>query len=492
MSTFSDFLEASPALSPEAGRSRAAPADGQVDLLSGLATRKALIAAMDLALAFPRRPGLRPPLSPSLRPALRPPLRPGLVLLDLDRFKTMNDRLGPAVCDRLLCRVAERLRRAAPEPALIARVSGDGFAVLLADGEQAGLVAARVLDLMGRPFAISGFGINLGASLGIAVADEGTEGALGLLHAADLALHQAQLDGINNVCSFAPAMQTQAKEHQALEFDLRAAMAMQHTELRRALISDQFEIHYQPQMAFADGRLTGFEALIRWRHPVRGLVPPSDFIPLAEEIGLIGLLGEWVMRTACRDAMGWPHAAAGPKLRVAVNVSPLQLREGRALLGSIRRALEEAELPPDRLEVELTESAMADDPGDVLRAIKRLGVHLAMDDFGTGYSSLSGLRAHPFSRVKIDRSFVADLDPNTSPAASQAAARVIRAIAALASGLDMETVVEGIETRFQLEAARAAGCTEMQGFLIARPTPQAGLPPLIEHLSRGLAAHLAT
>jgi EAL domain-containing protein (putative c-di-GMP-specific phosphodiesterase class I) len=255
---------------------------------------------------------------------------------------------------------------------------------------------------------------------------------------------------------------------------------------------EQFEVHYQPQVMVADRRLFGFEALARWRHPVRGMVGPDQFIPLAEEIGLIGLLGDWVMRTACRTAAAWPTPRHGPPLQVAVNVSPLQLRERRALVASIADALQSSGLAPARLEVEITESALMGDALETLLAIKALGVGLSLDDFGTGYSSLSQLAHYPFDRLKIDRSFVRDLPDAASPPASadvrpggRAGAHalwMIQAIASLGSGLGMATIAEGVETDQQAELVRRAGVTEMQGYLMSRPVPEAALATLIARL----------
>jgi len=443
---------------------------GLVDTLTGLATRRGLIERLEAMLAEEAATA------------------PALILLDLDRFKAVNDSLGLLVGDALLCRVAQRIATVAPQAALLARISGDGFALLLSDAAAAPAVAAKLLDFIGRPFAVRGHAITVGASLGVAIGGEHGNDALTLLHAADLALHQAEREGRNQVRRFEPSMQQRALVRQALETDLRAAMAMQQAELRRALVAQQFEVHYQPQVALADGRLVGFEALVRWRHPVRGLVPPDAFIPLAEEIGLIDLLGDWVLRTACRTAAGWPRLADGSGPRIAVNVSPVQLRDGRGFLTAIQRALAESGLPPERLEIEITETALAGDVTDVLAGIRRLGVALALDDFGTGYSSLGRLRHHPFSRIKIDRSFVAGLDGGTDAADRHAGAWMIRAIASLGLGLGLDTVVEGIETEAQRALAAAAGCTEMQGYLVSRPLPEAEIPGFIQRLAAACPA----
>lgn len=437
----------------------AAGQDGNRDLLTGLATRRALIETLDGILTDATR-------------------RPGLILLDLDRFKSVNDSLGPLVGDAVLCRIAQRLHSVCPESLLIARVSGDGFAVVVPEAGTLAAVAARMLDVVGRPYAVRGHAVTVSTSIGTAAVEDDRRTAHALLHAADLAMHQAERDGRNRVRRFEPSMQERARLRQALEADLRAAMAMQQVELRRALVSEQFEVHYQPQVSLADGRPTGFEALVRWRHPRRGLVPPDAFIPLAEEIGLIGLLGDWVLRTACRAAASWPVP-----LKLGVNISPLQLIDGRGMILAVQRALADSGLPAERLEIELTESALAGEVADTLAAIRRLGVGLALDDFGTGHSSLGRLRSFHFDRLKIDRSFVADLRPEASPEARRAAEWMIRAVASLGGGLDMQTVVEGIETEEQRAVARAAGCTEMQGWLTGRPVSEGAVPDVIARLT---------
>jgi EAL domain-containing protein (putative c-di-GMP-specific phosphodiesterase class I) len=305
-----------------------------------------------------------------------------------------------------------------------------------------------------------------------------------LLRSANIALHAAEADGKNKWRRFEPGMQARASMRQSLETDLRAALALNKVELRKAMAIEQFAVHYQPQIEIASGRLTGFEALLRWHHPVRGMVGPDLFIPLAEEIGLIGLLGDWVMRTACRTAAGWPVPRHGAPLRVAVNVSPLQLRERRALVASVADALARSGLPAGRLEIEITESALMGDAQETLRAIKALGTSLSLDDFGTGYSSLSQLAHYPFDRLKIDRSFVRELPTgaDTDSPASVHAQWMIQAIASLGAGLGMSTIAEGVETDLQADLVRQAGVTDIQGYLVARPTPEPAIAALIARL----------
>ena len=383
------------------------PALDDCDPLTGLCSRAALHRAL-VATMGDARPG---------------GTLPALLALDLDRFQAINDSTGIATGDGVLSRVARRIQGAVPRGATVARISGDEFAVLLPDGGQGSGVAARLLELVARPYAVNGHAVTLSVSIGLAQGRGGDQDAEGLLQAANIALHRAEADGKNRWCLFEPWMQERASTRQSLEMDLRSALAMNKVELRKAMAVEQFEVHYQPQVDANTLRLLGFEALARWRHPVRGMVGPDLFIPLAEEIGLIGLLGDWVLHTACKAAAAWPDPRMGKPYQVAVNVSPVQLRERRALVASIANALASSGLAPERLEIEITESALIGDALETLQGIKALGVSLSLDDFGTGYSSLSQLAHYPFDRLKIDRSFVRELPtgrPSDTARASQA------------------------------------------------------------------------
>jgi len=403
---------------------------------------------------------------------------PALIVLDLDRFKGVNDSTGITTGDGVLVRVAKRIVGAAPPHSIIARISGDEFAVIVPHGDSGERVAAHLLELIGRPYAVNGFAVTLSASIGLAVApDHGTDSDA-LLRSANIALHSAEGAGRQRWHRFEPWMQERASHRQALETALRAALGLNKLELRNTMSVTQFEVHYQPQVACASGQLVGFEALCRWRHPSFGVVGPQEFIPLAEEIGLIGLLGDWVLRTAVRAAVGWPAAPDGTLRNVAVNVSPIQLKERRALVGSIAAALADSGLAPSRLEIEITESALNGDALETLQAIKALGVTLALDDFGTGYSSLSQLAQYPFDRLKIDRSFVCDLHAaptipqcESNERADAHARWMIQAIASLGTGLGLTTIAEGVETEAQAELVRQAGVTDIQGFLISKAMP---------------------
>ncbi len=380
---------------------------------------------------------------------------PALMMIDLDRFKAVNDTLGHPVGDAVLRVVAKRLQSVVRPADVLARLGGDEFALLtlaVPERDDLGRMAARIVDTLGRPYLIDGHLINIGASIGLAVApDDGADYAQ-LLRSADLALYHAKQSGRGTFSFFKPEMDRRARARRALEIDLRRAMALR-----------EFELHYQPQIDLDTSSVVGFEALLRWRHPERGLVSPADFIPLAEEIGLIVPLGDWVMREACCEAMRWPAAVS-----VAVNVSSHQFGDTARLVDMIARSLELSGLPGRRLEIEITESVLLREDQLVLETLHRLRdmeVRVAMDDFGTGYSSLSQLHSFPFDKIKIDRSFVKDRGDVVSQNA------IIRAITALGLSLGISTIAEGVETSDQLRRIRAEGCTSVQGYLFSKPVP---------------------
>jgi diguanylate cyclase (GGDEF)-like protein len=394
-----------------------------------------------------------------------------LLVLDLDRFKVVNDQFGHPAGDALLRDVAERLRHCVRESDLIARLGGDEFAIVQFGAAQPAAATAlgtRVIEALSRPFELSGQPAYIGTSVGIAIAPFDGQDAQALQCNADLALYRAKADGRGTLRFFEPDMNRAMLERRGLEDDLR-----------RALERHEFGLVYQPQVRLDGHEVQGVEALLRWHHPVRGTVPPLEFIPLAEDSGLIVPIGRWVLLQACRDALAWPES-----VRVAVNVSAAQFRSG-SLLRDVDAALQATGLPPQRLEIEITESVMIADAHQacgVLNALREQGVRVAMDDFGTGYSSLSHLRRFPFDRIKIDRSFVRDVDTNDE------ARSIVRAVSGLGLSLGMATTVEGVETPEQLEAIRREGCAEVQGYLFSRPRPAAEIAEFIRTLPQRAAA----
>ncbi len=377
-----------------------------------------------------------------------------VLCIDLDRFKRVNDTLGHPVGDELLAKVAERLLSSSRAGDVAARLSGDEFAVIQVGVPQpqgAETLAARIVDLIGRTYVVSGNMITIGASVGIAISGrDGTDSAT-LLKNADLALYRAKGEGKGTFRLFQPDMDAAMQMRRLLETELRCALALR-----------QFEVAYQPQVELGSDVLTGFEALLRWHHPERGFISPADFLPLAEEIGLIEQIGEWVLRTACLEASRWPS-----RISIAVNVSPMQFG-GTRLQQAVTSALANSGLAPERLELEITEGALlhnTDNVLDTLHSLKKIGIRISMDDFGTGYSSLSYLQKFPFDKVKIDQSFVRGADAKPECGA------IIRAVAALGASLGLKTTAEGVETIEQLDRIRAAGCTEVQGYLTGRPLP---------------------
>ena len=375
-----------------------------------------------------------------------------ILAVDLDRFKSVNDTLGHPIGDQLLCKVADRLQSTLRPTDTVARLGGDEFAILQTDARSPGdavTLARRLVDLLGRSYLVDGHLINIGASVGLALAPEDGTDPDGLAKNADLALYAAKLAGRGTFRFFEPEMSARMDARRLLELDLRKALAMR-----------EFELVYQPQMNLATNRLVGCEALIRWHHPTRGTVSPAEFIPLAEEIGLIIPIGEWVVRTACLEAVTWPG-----DLSIAVNLSPAQFKSTK-LVERVKAALTQSGLPPHRLELEITEGVLLQDDANnlaTLHALRDLGLRISMDDFGTGYSSLSYLRSFPFDKIKIDRSFVSGAGVTDSSMA------IVRAIASLGSSFGITTVAEGVETHAQMQSIRDEGCTDVQGYLISRP-----------------------
>jgi diguanylate cyclase (GGDEF)-like protein/PAS domain S-box-containing protein len=381
-----------------------------------------------------------------------------VLFLDIDEFKTVNDSLGHHVGDRLLKSLAQKLQASLEPGEFIARLGGDEFAIAargITSPENTLSLLQRVYGAIRQGHECGPHQVVSDSSIGIALAPRDGHDCDQILQNADLAMYEAKSSGRRTYRFFERSMETKAKERRLLEEDLRQAIA-----------NEELEIHYQPIVALTDNQIVGCEALVRWNHPVRGAVSPVDFIPLAEKSGLINGLGEYVLRKACREAAGWPS-----RLKLAVNVSPLQLRSETFSLKVIS-ALAEAGLSANRLELEITEAVLIDDDEAALRILHELrsiGVRVALDDFGTGYSSLSYLRRFPFDKIKIDRSFISDL---TKPEGSSA---IIKAVVAIASERNIATTAEGVETDEQREKLHQLGCAEMQGFLFSRPKPAADL-----------------
>lgn len=380
--------------------------------------------------------------------------RVALFCIDVDRFKNINDTLGHPTGDALLRLIADRLRGCVGDKATVARLGGDEFAILLSavqDLEEVKSIAARMVEMLGQPYIVEGIQLAASASVGISVAPDDAQAPNRLLKNADTALYHAKTEGRNQFCLYEPSMGEDLQAKHALELGMR-----------NAFIRGEFRLHYQPFVDLESNKVRGFEALLRWHHPQRGVISPADFISLAEESGLIIPLGEWVLRQACNDAANWPS-----DVKLAVNLSPVQFRKG-GLVSSVVSALAASGLAPDRLELEITESALLQESSSnltVLHQLRALGVRISMDDFGTGYSSLSHLRSFPFDRIKIDHSFVRDL------VESRDCMAIVSAVIGLGASFNVPTTAEGVETEEQLKRLRDAGCTEIQGYYCAQPMP---------------------
>ena len=388
--------------------------------------------------------------------------RVAVLCIDLDLFKNVNDSLGHPIGDRLLRLVADRLRSQVRGNNLAARIGGDDFAIILASDVSPNVAsdfAVRLIKILSASYEIDGHEVVIGASIGLAMSPGDGITSEELMRNADLALYRAKEDGGGVHRFFEHEMDRQAQRRRDMELDLR-----------RAFANGEFELHYQPLVDIATDRISGFESLLRWRHPEKGMISPAEFIPVAEDIGLIVSIGEWVLRDACNEAVKWP---AGVK--VAVNLSPVQFRS-RNLVQVVISALAQSGLSPKRLELEITESLfLAETEANlaILHQLRELGVSISMDDFGTGYSSLSYLRSFPFDKIKIDRSFVKDLAKRADCVA------IVRAISGLGRSLNITTTAEGVETIDQLDWLRAEGCNEVQGFLFSAAKPAAEVGQLL-------------
>ncbi len=409
------------------------------DALTGLPNRKLFSEQLEQALKRVRRGE-----------------RLAILYIDLDHLKRVNDTLGHPVGDKLLKGVADRLRACVRDIDLVARLSGDEFAIIqssLGRPSDAADLAMRAREAIHEPFCLDGHEVTVDISVGISIAPNDATDLNELLKTADIALYEAKNTGRGTYCFYQSEMNERMQTRSKLERDLQSA-----------LTNGEFELFYQPIVNLKDNKIKTFEALLRWRHPERGLVSPTEFISIAEETGLIVPLGEWVLRTACAEAAKWPD-----DINIAVNVSAIQLTS-KSLINVVIGAIASAGLPANRLILEITESVFLENTSAnlaTLKSVHKLGVRFAMDDFGTGYSSLGYLLSFPFSKIKIDRSFISGLPDKTESRA------VVRAIADLARNLNMRVVAEGVETAEQREQARMLGCTDIQGYLISAPRPAA-------------------
>jgi len=412
------------------------------------------LARYDELTGLPNRVNFRDEIEHLLATAHSADQLSALLFVDLDQFKQVNDTLGHPCGDQLLCAVAERLRAMLRPEDFVARFGGDEFVVFqqnIKSPDEAAALARRIVDHLSERYKIDNHLVEIGASIGIALTIPPGISADTLLKNADMALYRAKADGRGTFCFFREELAQIVEARRILELDLR-----------RALANEEFELFYQPLVNLQSGKISTCEALLRWNHPVRGMVSPIDIIPVAEDMGMIVDLGRWILRKACVECMQWPEAVS-----VAVNFSPQQFHQ-RDLLSEVRYALDVSGLPADRLEIEITESSLLRNTQlthEVLSQLHSLGVRISLDDFGTGYSSLSYLHNFPLQKVKIDRSFLEGIDTDRP-------LRLLRGVARLSADLGMSVVVEGIETNEQLELVNADGTvTEAQGYLFSRPVP---------------------
>jgi diguanylate cyclase (GGDEF)-like protein/PAS domain S-box-containing protein len=422
-------------------------------------------ATRDLLTALPNRMLFRKRLERAAAQALRNEGSLAVVVVDINDFKDVNDTIGHAAGDEVLKAIAGRLGGVLRANDIAARIGGDKFAILLDGGMDARGIedwAAMLLRALAPPHYVEGQEVTIDYSIGITLFPEDDRNADNLLRNADTAMHLAQQYGTSNVKYFTAEMNQAARRRVVIS-----------SSLRRALREEEFALHYQPRVALPDGAIAGLEALIRWNSAAIGQVPPSEFISIAESNGMIVEIGEWVLRTACRQARQWMDS--GMPVTVAVNLSARQLRDAD-VVGTVLRALEESGLPPALLELELTESMLMHDAAGVLRtltALKHAGVSLAIDDFGTGYSSLGYLKRFPLDYLKVDRSFVSDISHDTNDAA------IVRTIIAMAHSLGIEVIAEGVETSAQLEFLQREGCDQVQGYFFSKPLPAEFVTPML-------------
>ena len=414
-------------------------------------------------------------LDAALQEGAQAPNSIAVLFVDLDGFKDVNDSLGHSVGDLLLKSIASRIRDVLPATDRIARLGGDEFAILHMDaGQPAAAIslAEQIIEVVSRPTTIEGYDVTVSASVGIAVADLGNATAENILKSADIAMYGAKAAGPGHYRMFDPEMDAAVQSRTALERDMR-----------NGIVHNHFRLFYQPLVNLQTRKVTSFEALMRWQHPDRGLVSPMEFIPLAEETGLIVRLGEWALREACSEAMNWPD-----DINVSVNLSSVQFSKGD-LVATVMNALASSGLPASRLELEITESILLERSEHnvrILDQLHELGVKIALDDFGTGYSSIGYLRSFQFDKLKIDQSFVKDL------LADEKSLAIVRAIVGLGMSFGMTTTAEGVETEDQRTCLGHEGCNEVQGYLYSKPLPSDQIVPLLAKLGAQRLASTGT
>jgi diguanylate cyclase (GGDEF)-like protein len=443
-----------------------------VSTARAVSLRMSYLAQHDGLTDLPNRILLNDRLAQAIAMARRHQQKLALLFLDLDHFKHINDSLGHAVGDLLLQSVAKRLLDCVRSSDTVSRQGGDEFVILLSEvahSEDAGISAENILRALDQPHIAEEHEIHITGSIGIVTFPDDAADANTMLKCADMAMYQAKATGRNNYQFFKSALNVSALEHQSIE-----------QGLRRALERVEFELHYQPQMNLATGAIAGVEALLRWRHPSRGLLFPVQFMSVAEESGLIVPIGRWVLREACRQAKAWEDSGF-PPMRMAVNVSAVELRSKR-FVESVTAVLTDTGLMPYELELELTETFLMQDSSataTVLRALKGIGVQLALDDFGTGYSSLSYMRRFPIDTLKIDQSFVRDLTTDADDAS------IVSAVINMGHSLHMHVVAEGVETAEQAMMLREQACPEGQGYYFSRPVSATAISTLRTRANEG-------
>ncbi|MFM4750125.1 putative bifunctional diguanylate cyclase/phosphodiesterase [Aeromonas veronii] len=407
-----------------------------------------------------------------------------LLSVQISRFGSINSSLGGAVADKIITMTAKRLQKTFPNALYIARAHGDHFCLLFEGLHAVDDTIERLDDFTRRPFAVRGEIIVLSVRIGVATMDSSLPVAALLLQGSEIALHAAKSTQ-SRAIFYKPEMEEQARQAHRLENDLRVSLVNRHVELHRALANDEFQIHYQPIIDCKTGQIHAFEALMRWLHPEKGFISPALFIPMAEQIQVMDVLGSWVIQKAIADAAVWPNGANDLRIGVSINISPSQFIAPAILLNTVSQALAQSQLDPSLIKLEVTESsAFVETMGETLRQLKQMGCRIALDDFGTGYSSLTQLHQLPLDYLKLDRSFIKDLD-SESPDEVRRSHKLIQAIFSLVDTFEITAVVEGVETQRQLDEVRLMGANLIQGYFYSKPLPAGEISHYIKTFSHG-------